>query len=90
MVLPLGIVDRRGDNHSEGELNKIVEEHQADYDNFDKNSLLADSIEGERFDNINQRGDGGSSLAGWDVNELDMLPTKKKRKANKERKDTER
>ena len=76
VMLPQGIIDRRGDTHSDGELRQIVEEQQADYDNFDKNSLLASS---EREGRTRK---GGSSLGGWDVNEFDLISPKKKRAKN--------
>ena len=77
VMLPQGIIDRRGDNHSDGELRQIIEEQQADYDNFDKNSLLASS---EREGRTKK---GGSSLGGWDVNEFDLISPGVKKRARK-------
>ena len=85
VVLPQGIVDRRGDNYSDGELRQIVEEQQADYDNFDKNSLLGESFDGDRFDGMSRKENVRSSLGGWDINEFDKdRPARKKRKQKKD------
>ena len=42
-------------------------------------------MEGERYDNRDLRGDGGSSLGGWEVGDIDNLPVKKRKRQNRNR-----
>lgn len=63
IILPNGVVDER-ENFEEN----VIQEHEAEYDNFDRNTYFASSFDDhDRFQDINdsQKDKMNSSLGGW-------------------------